>query len=270
MKPTIPVIMKSANLEALANYLNDNLGLTVTNDHLIYIVEQAGKAGGPQHDPWSESTWRMWLKGMALRSPWIPGKTASDFEPSADLEELQAALADFNDSLLSLPHFQLCDMPNVNDLLADYSEEAWQQLFPAGEEIGKPLLVQFEDIGGNRLLGKAPFASWLYARLVFLGIPSVDEENDLGGYGIGFVATSMGKPVGVLIIEADSERVEIHLDAQSTETVEQIRSEFAKLLLNEIKQVARCELTVHGAEVDYTNSYGWTGSYFLGEGNIGG
>src|SRR5579862_5860565 len=69
MKRTVREIMKTRDITGLAEYIRGNLGLTVTDAHAHYIMDQAARVGGPQHDPWSESTWCMWVKGKATQPP---------------------------------------------------------------------------------------------------------------------------------------------------------------------------------------------------------
>src|ERR1051325_2897016 len=62
MKSTIREIIKSRDVEALSRFLQDNFELSLTDMHLRFILEQASSVGGPADDPWTDSTWRMWLK----------------------------------------------------------------------------------------------------------------------------------------------------------------------------------------------------------------
>jgi hypothetical protein len=105
---------------------------------------------------------------------------------------------------------------------------------------------------------------------VYLAADVVEEENDLGGYCLHLVAKSAGRPVGILVIEADSDRVEMHVEGESAEALDRIKKQFTQFLLAECDKVAKCELEVHAAELGATNSYGWTGSYFLGDANVSG
>lgn len=268
MALSIRQIIKTRNVDAFADYLRDNVGVTVAKVHLSAILDQAAKVGGPDHDPWSESTWRMWLKGKATGPPQSTQEVESTGSAtSGTASELVAALSDTSAPVLSTQEYSFCEMTGANDLLCDY-EEVWQQLFPSGEAIGPWFKEEFERGGGTKLLGRAPLASWLFARLVFLGADCVEEENDLGGYSLHLVAKSGARVVGVVLVEADSDRIEMHVEGESSNAVDGIKKQFTKLLLNEFSQVAKCELEVNAAELDATNSYGWTGSYFLGEANV--
>jgi hypothetical protein len=267
MKPAIREIVNTRDRDALGAYIRDNLGLIVTDAHLDYIMEQATRAGGPEHGAWSDSTWRMWLKGRATQPP--HAAASSEPRPSAmsrGVQELEATLIDASDACFSTTEYAFCKLSGAND----YSEEVWGQLFPASLPIGEALRGQFEAAGGSKLIGRAPLASWLYARLVFLGVASVDEENDLGGYAICFVVKSNDRSVGVLFVEADSHSVDIHLEARTADYATSIKDHFCDLLLKRSNEVARCEIAVRGAEVQWTNSYGWTGCHFLGDSNVSG
>lgn len=269
MALSIRQIIKTRNVDAFADYLRDNVGVTVAKVHLSAILDQAAKVGGPDHDPWSESTWRMWLKGKATSPPQAThGIDANDNETSGTASELAAALNDTSAPVLSTQEYSFCEMTGANDLLCDYAEKVWQQLFPSAEAIGPWFNEEFERVGGRKLLGRAPLASWLFARLVFLGSDCVEEENDLGGYNLHLVAKSGARVVGVVLVEADSDRIEMHVEGKSSNAVDGIKKQFTKLLLDEFSKVARCELEVNAAELDATNSYGWTGSSFLGEANV--
>lgn len=183
--------------------------------------------------------------------------------------ELEAALRRAADAVIATEEFRFSDSFDANDLL-DENEEDWQQLLPASEEIGIALEAQFIQCGGRELLGNAPFASWLFARLLFLGITNIHEENDLGGYYIDLVVQSTTEPVGVVFIEADTDRVEAWVEARTSTAAERIKSQLIALLVQDIKEISRSELGVHGAEVAATNYYGWNGIYFLGETNVSG
>jgi len=268
MTLTIREIIKTRNVDALADYLRDNVGVIVAKDHASVILDQAAKVGGPAHDPWSESTWRMWLKGKATSPPKsAQGAETSTGETSGTATELLAALSDTSAPVLSTQDYSFCEMTGANDLLCDYDEEVWREIFPSAEGIGPWFKEEFEKCGGAKLLGRAPLASWLYARLVFLGGDCV-EEDDLGGYSLLLVAKAAARPTGIILVETKGDRIEMYVEGQSSHEVDGIKKQFTKLLLGEYSKVAGCELEVDAAELDATNSYGWTGSYFLGESNV--
>ncbi|MBV9124828.1 MAG: hypothetical protein JO112_15850 [Planctomycetes bacterium] len=268
MKGMIREIMRTQDMDTLAEYLRERFGLALNQAHLQSILEQASRVGGPEHDPWSESTWSTWLKGKATQPPPIsPNPESSESEAPIGMAEVEEVFRESSDTLLATREFQLCELTGAHNSLCAYPEEVWHQLFPAGDALGKFLQDQFLARGGRKLVGNAPFASWLYARLVFLGVRRFHEENDLGGYGAYFVVRSTGGVVGILLIEADTNRVEVQVEAQTSDTVERIKDQFIGLLLQDIQGVSRCEREVQAAEVGCRNCYGWTGTYFLGEGN---
>jgi hypothetical protein len=212
----------------------------------------------------------MWLKNKVSQlSSSVARTTTFEVATLRGVSELEAALSKATDTVLATEEFRFCDAFAVNDLLVE-NEEALQQLFPAGEEIGEDLEEMFVQRGGRGLLGKAPFASWLFARLHFLGITDVHEENDLGGYHLDLVVQSSTGPVGVIFLEADTERVEAWVEARTPAAVARIKKQLLSLLVQDIKEVSRARLEVHGAEINATNDYGWNGIYFLGEANVSG
>jgi hypothetical protein len=270
MKATARALLRSGNMRGLAEYIRENFGMTIGEACLQDVIAQASEVGGPPHDPWSESTWRMWLKNK-VSQPSLDIERPTSFEVATPrgINELEAALSEAADTVLATEEFGFCDACDVNDLLVE-NEEAWQQLFPAGEEIGNALEELFVQRGGRELLGNAPFASWLYARLLFLGIRGVHEENDLGGYYLDLVVRSTTGPVGVVFLEADTDRVEAWVEARTSTLAGKIKTQLLALLLQDIKEVSRSRLEVYGAEIEATNDYGWNGIYFLGEANVRG
>jgi hypothetical protein len=271
MKRTIQVIVKARDQAALAAYLRDHFGLAVSEAHLGAIIEQAGHAGGSDASPWSDATWRLWLKAKATQAP----QTAARLDSSPDdgpagAKELEAALLGASNAVFSTPPFEFCQLRGADRVRADYPDNLWEQLFPTCEAKGKSLREQFEAHGGGRLLGKAPLASWLYARLLFLGLPGVEEENDLGGYWVRLVVKSVGRPLGFLSLEGAADGVDVELEGRTPGACREMWDRFLGLLMSDIKELTRCEIHVRGAEVDWTNSYGWTGYEFLGAANVAG
>lgn len=265
MKPTIREIIKARDLDALARFINESFDLSLSHDRVRSILEQAVGAGGPADDPWSDSTWRMWLKGKATQMPREVEETAAQ-----SYRDLETVLTKSSAGLLTTADFEICDVSGWDDLLDEFDEDPWAELFPVAESIGGFFKEQFDERGARDWLGKAPFASWLYARLAFLGIGNVDEENDLGGYQTRFLIKANNRPVALLSIDADSDCVELFLEAQTADLRDKIKEQFTGLLVKDVKEIARCELEVHGAEADWTNCYGWTGEYFLGHSNVSG
>lgn len=62
MKTTARELLISRNVDGLVVYLRENFGMSIREASLQEVITQAALVGGPPHDPWSESTWRMWLK----------------------------------------------------------------------------------------------------------------------------------------------------------------------------------------------------------------
>jgi hypothetical protein len=136
--------MRTQDMGALAEYLRERLGLTVNQAHLQSLLEEASRVGGPEHDPWSDSTWSMWLKGKVTQPPPIsPNPEPSPSEGPSRREELEAVLRESSAAVLTTKEFQLCELAGANDLLCDYPEKVWHQLFPAEVTIGKLLQDQF-------------------------------------------------------------------------------------------------------------------------------
>lgn len=252
-------------MNALARVLKDSFNLSVSDAHLRSILDQATSAGGPPDDPWTEGTWRMWLKVKAAQTPPEPDET-----PTRPKRDLETVLVESSAAILTTDEFEICLVSGWNDFVDEFEDDLLPELFPAEQSISGVLKEQFEEHDGREWLGGAPLASWLYARLAFLGITNIDEENDLGGYQITFVAKAGNRPVGILALDAGSDGVDISLEARTPEVGEKIKDQFIGLLLQEIREIVKCKLEVHGAEVNWTNSYGWTGEYFLGVSNVSG
>jgi hypothetical protein len=267
MKHTLREILQTRDLPGLARYVADQLGVMLPESRLRFLLDQAAEVGGPAHDPWTDSTWRMWLKGKLAQTPEVAQDRHTIEEPLPVTLDVEEVLTDAT-LLRVLGEFHLCQPARSDDLADAVVEEAWDECLPAGESLGKDVREQFETLGGRAWLGGAPLASWLYARLALLGLDHVEEENDLGGFQARWVVTAAGRPAGVVFVEADSGGVEMLVEARTSEFAKRIKEQFLGLLLQDIKEVERCELTVHGAEVNWTNSYGWTGTHFLGASNV--
>src|SRR5262245_17655303 len=114
MKPSIPEIMKNGDVAALARFLKDNFDLIVADAHLQSILRQAASVGGPANDPWTESTWCMWLKQAATQEP----REKERYEAPARTQiDLEAALTESSTAVLSTGDFEFCEVSGWNDLV---------------------------------------------------------------------------------------------------------------------------------------------------------
>jgi hypothetical protein len=126
----------------------------------------------------------MWLKGKATQPP--PPPTES--QPATPARcDLATALDESSAFIASTGVFQVYRVAHWDGLEEEHPEEEWDELFPFSGALGVTLAKEFEARGGREFLGKAPFASWLLARLEYLGMGGVEEENDLGGYRAHFL-----------------------------------------------------------------------------------
>lgn len=261
MKTPLRQLIRQQDADGLARYCRETFQASLTEQQARAILDHARSVGGTADQPWSDSTWKMWLKGRAQQTPSaVPTEAEIDHVPRRTLAELLNELAD---PILSADGLEVCCLGRLDEAY-EYPDAAWEELFPTVLTLDDVLAKEFEARGGRAFLGPAPLASWLLARLQHLKLGGVEEENDLGGYQTEFLLRAAGTPIGFVNLVADSGAIELDLSGRTS----QVGRDFIALLVHDIKAVDRCELVVHGAELDCTNSYGWSGEYFLGAWNV--
>jgi len=255
MASRIREILRTQQHAALRQVIVERWQTELLPKQLESIIAKAWpENGSKERKEWSDQTWMIWIKN---RIDELTADESEEAEPEdLDFDEAEIRTRDYSFHYLDLDDFFAAE------------EESQLQGSVGGSDL---LLAEFKRKGGARLLGKAPLASWLFARLERISpglAEAVESEDDLGGWQICFRICADAKPVGLLFIEADSAEIAISVDAEDDQTAAAIRDQLVALLTAEPATVAVCELTIHAAELSHDNEYGWDGTQFLGTFNV--